>query len=75
MPSGTDAPPTHPMCRCVLVPTISDEAQIEAREIRDRVQRLIMRPMVQRGELVRGGDPATGKVNMWLTDKGEKGLT
>lgn len=67
-------PPSHPRCRCVLVPAISEEAQIAAREQRDRVQRLIMRPMVQRGELIRGGDPATGKVNMWLTERGESRL-
>lgn len=67
--------PSHPNCRCVVLPLVEDhQAQIDRDERRDRVQRLIMRPMVQRGELIRGGDPATGKVIMVLTEKGERGV-
>lgn len=86
-PAGTNTPPLHLNCRCVLVPaehaehcpvcrcalySASDERQ---HEIRHHIQYAVCRPMVQRGEMVRGGDPATGKVNMWLTDEGVKRLT
>lgn len=77
----------HPNCRCALVPaepvahcpdcghSLFSEAEVREHEVRHRVQRLIVRPMVQRGEVIRGGDPATGKVGMWLTEKGADDLT